>query len=192
MLLPPIGTFLAASADGDPDVHERNERYWRLLEALDADVHAGLVPSSALSLAVVFLHVIERQADPTTRTLPGPPGDVFAVAGEVMGQLASATRISRRDYARARRIIANQRRFTQPKSKRFRPLLFMLSEDFEESLRLFRLRSAAWGQGWDVYEGWAERYRRAKEMPDEEVGRLKRSRRRRRRRRNADDGDPED
>ncbi len=182
VLLPAVDEFLGPREDSDPAVRDRSDMYWRLLEALDADVHAGREPTTALSLAVTFLHVIEREADPTTRTLPGSPGDLHTVAGEVLDPVSQATRLSRRDYARTRRIVANQARFTQSKSKRFRPLLFMHGDDFEESLQLFRLRCAAWGQGWDVYEGWAERYRLALQVPSDEVDEIRKRRRRRRRR----------
>ena len=84
---------------------------------------------------------------------------------------------------RARRIILNQRRFTQASTKRFRPLLFMRGEEFPESLELFCLRVAARGQGWDIYEGWKARYELSLQAPPEEVDlERKKSRRRRRRR----------
>ncbi len=71
--------------------------------------------------------------------------------------------------ARARRNIFQQRRFTQVATKRFRPLLFLRSEDFPEALELFRLRVAARGQGWDLYEGWRDRYRRLLSAPPSEI-----------------------
>jgi poly(A) polymerase len=182
VLLPEIDEFLGARDDPDPAAHDRADSYWRLLEALDADVHIGRVPTTPLLVAVLYLRVIEREADPATRTLPGSPGDLFSVAGEVLEPVAQTTRLSRRDWSRARRIIACQRRFVQASSKRFRPLLFMRSEEFEEALELFRLRSAAWGQGWDVYEAWVERYERAQEVPLEELDVMRKKRRRRRKR----------
>jgi hypothetical protein len=36
-------------------------------------------------------------------------------------------------------------------------------------LHLFRLRSAAWGQGWDLYEAWVERRKRALGAGEEEL-----------------------
>ena len=116
-------------------------------------------------------------------------------AYDVLQPFGTRARVARRILGRARQIIANQPRFTQPPSKKFKPLLFMHSDAFEESLSLFRLRSAAWGQGWDVYEGWAERYRRALEVPAEEVEQARerrrggRRRRRRRRRRASEQED---
>ena len=64
----------------------------------------------------------------------------------------------------------------------FRPLLFMRGEDFKESLWLFRLRSAAWGQGWDIYEGWVERYEQALQVSVDELDVMRKKGRRRRRR----------
>ena len=104
-----------------------------------------------------------------------------------MESFTQPARLARRLVERSRRIIANQHRFTQAQSKRFRPVLFMYSDDFQDSLRLFKLRSAAWGQGWDVYEGWLERYKKAMALGDEELEEIRaenrRGRRRKRRRR---------
>ena len=73
--------------------------------------------------------------------------------------MALRARLPRRAIERTKSIIASQRHFAQPASGS-RPLLFLRSDTFPEALHLFRLRSAAWGQGWDVYEAWAQRYRR--------------------------------
>jgi len=184
-LLPQVDRFLGRRDDPDPAAHDRADTYWRLLEALDSYVHDRRRPSTALCVAVTFLRIIEREADAEHRTLRGAPPDLLTVTGEVLEPFAEATRLPRRDLARARRIIANQRRFTQTSGKRFRPLLFMRGDDFPESLELFRLRSEAWGQGWDLYEAWLERYREAQQVPEGVVdqARQKRGRRRRRRRR---------
>lgn len=193
VLLPSVERFLGPRDDPDPEVRDRADLYWRLLEALDGEIHDRKKPSTALCIAVLFLHIVECESDPTTRTLPGPPGDPFAVAGQVLEPIAAATRLSRRDHARTRRIIANQKRFTQAKSKRARTEKFLRSEDFDESLQLFSLRCAAWGQGWDVCEGWAARRRRVRELgPDDEERppRRRRKRRRGRRRGRSEDGSP--
>ncbi len=177
VLLPEIDEHLGRRGDPDPAAHDRADAYWRLLEALDAEVHAGRPPSRALCLAVMFQRVIEHRA-------PQAEPDVLGrVAGEVIDPVAMRARVARRDIGRARHIIASQPRFTQPSSRSFQPLLFMRSEGFPEALQLFRLRSAAWGQGWDIYEGWADRYRRALEVPDDELDAIRQRRRQRRRRR---------
>ncbi len=182
-LLPTIDNYLGARDDPDPSAHDRADAYWRLLEALDADVHAGRMPTSAVCIAAAFLRIVEQESDPKTRTLPGEVPDLYTVTGEVLGPVADENRLSRKDLLRARRIIANQPRFTQTGNRRFKPVLFMRGEDFKESLWLFRLRSAAWGQGWDVYEGWAERYEQALKVSGSELETIRQSGRRRRRRR---------
>ena len=187
-LLPRIDTYLGARDDPDPAAHDRADAYWRLLEALDADIHAGNEPSNAVLLAVLFLRIIEQRVKALSEEDSEIEGDPVQVAADVIDPIALRARMPRRAIERAKRIIANQRRFTQPSTKGFRPLLFLRGDDFLEALHLFRLRSAAWGQGWDVVEGWMERYRRAQEVPDEELQRVRnsgpgRSRRRRGRRR---------
>ena len=67
----------------------------------------------------------------------GCGGRRLPLGGEGLGGLASEPRLPRREVNRARRIILQQRRFTQASTKRFRPLLFMRSEEFPESLELF-------------------------------------------------------
>jgi len=191
VLLPSLEAYLSGESQGGEDPIKRDEEYWRLLEALDAEVHAGHEPSAALCVAVLFLHVVEAESDPTSRSLPGPPGDIASVTTEVLEPIARTTRLSRRDHARARRVIANQPRFTAPKGRQSRSLLFLRSEDFEESLRLFKLRSAAWGQGWDVYEGWRDRFEEALNVAPEELTRMRKRRRRRRRRKPRRSADSE-
>jgi poly(A) polymerase len=160
------------------------EELWPRLEALDADVHAGYTPSTPVCIALLHQGLIEREADPERRTLPGPPRELPIVCAEVLDGLSAHARLSRRDSSRARRILVQQRRFTQTSSKRFRPLLFMRNEDFPEALDLFRLSAAARGTGWDIYEGWRTRYDDAlAASPDEVDSERKKSRRRRRRRR---------
>jgi hypothetical protein len=146
-------------------------------------VHQGYEPTTAVCLAVIFCDVIERQADPETRSLPGEPGEVGEVGWEVLEPLAAAARLSRREFGRARRIIACQGRFTQGPTKRFSPLLFARTEEFPEALDLFGLRVEARGMGWDIFEGWQDRYERALRASPEELEEERRRTRRRRRRR---------
>lgn len=184
VLIPALDDYLGHRRDPDPSVHDRADGFWRLLEALDGMVHDGEEPSTSLAIAALFYRLVEREAESETRTLSGPvPPDLYGVATEVLEPFAVETRLPRRDYARARRTIAQQRRFTQTKNRRFRPLVFMRSEGFEEALALFRLRSQAWGQGWDLYEAWVARYERAQQASQEEIEAARRKGRRRRRRR---------
>jgi poly(A) polymerase len=186
VILPEIDRYLGSK--DDPHDQERADSFWRLIEALDADVHTGFVPSSAVCIALLFLRIIERESDPKTRTLRGTPGDAAAVAGEVLEPVSLATRLSRRDSQRARRIIVQQRRFIQTSTKRFRPQLFMRSDEFTECLDLFRLRMAARGQGWDIFEGWRARYELSLKSSVEEVEAERRPGRRRRRRKKSSAG----
>jgi poly(A) polymerase len=194
-LLPEVDDYLGARDDPDPAAHDRADSYWRLLEALDADVHARRAPTSAVMLAVIFMRVVEREAerlhvaggDASAASVSLAPGtlataDLAAAAEHVFEPVAEKARLARRAIERAKQLIVNQRRFTQPSTKGFRPLLFLRGEDFAESLHLFRLRSAAWGQGWDVVEGWIERHRQALEVPEEELADMRQRKRRRHRR----------
>lgn len=183
VLLPELDVYLGPRRDADAESVLRAERFFRLLEALDSEVHRGYDPTVAVCIAVLFLHLIEHEIDPATRTLPGAPGELEDVCWEVMDPFAAATRLSRRELSRARRIIAQQRRFTQSAGKHFSPLLFALGEEFSEALALFGLRVEARGQGWDIYEGWKDRRERARTATAEELDVERRRVRRRRRRR---------
>ncbi len=185
VILPQVDAYLG-SKDAAAD-QERADTFWRLMEALDADVHGGFVPSTPVCLALLTLRLIEREADPRTRTLRGAPPDLALVASEVLDPLALSARLSRRDSGRAKRLILHQKRFTQPTGRRFRPQVFLRSDEFSEALDLFRIRMAARGQGWDIYEGWRARHEAAlkagpEELSEEPAGDAPRRRRRRRRR----------
>ncbi len=190
VILPEIDDHLGAHDDPDPAVHDRADTFWRLLEALDADVHAGHTPDPAVCVAVLFLRVIEHAAHLDARTHDAPPQEIASAAAEVLEPFSLAFRLSRRDSGKAIRIITLQRRFTQTPSKRFSPLVFAKSEDFREALDLFRLRSMAWGQGWDVYEGWLHRFEEAQRSPPEELELARKRTRRRGRRRPRGDPKP--
>jgi len=182
VILPQVHDYLEGGR-GEEGADDK-ERFWRLLEALDAEVHDGYVPSTPVAIAVLFAPIVEREVE--RRELVNDPGAVSALAWEVIDPLAIATRLSRRDFGRTRQIIANQGRFTQAPSNKFSPILFARSEDFAESLALFELRIEARGQGWDIVEGWRARQVRAKSATPEELEAERkrvRSRKRRRRRR---------
>lgn len=186
VILPQVDDFLGPRDDPDPTVHDRADSYWRLLEALDSEIHAGHQATPALAVAVLYLRLIERDALVRGRE----PGDLAQSAADLLEPFALAMRLSRRDSGRAQRIIAQQRRFTQVASKRFSPLLFIRSDEFAESLQLFKLRSMAWGQGWDLYDAWVSRVEKARAATPDELDAARRStRKRRRRRRRADTGE---
>jgi poly(A) polymerase len=186
-LFPEIDGFLGRRDDPDPAAHDRADLYWRLLEALDADVHAGNEPTPAVLLAVLYLRLVEHRASSQRESSHAWTES----AADLIEPLAARARLPRRAVEGAKRIIAHQFRFTQPATHSARLTLFLHSEDFPEALHLFRLRSAAWGQGWDVYEGWLERWKHARELPATELEGLRRKRRRRGgRRRRQRGGDP--
>ncbi len=176
VLMPHLDSYVRTSEDSD--------RFWRLLEALDNKVHQGFEPSTALSIAVLFEPLVERESDPDTRTMRGEPGDQDDVAWEVLEPMAIRTRLSRKEFGRARTLLANQPYFVESPGPRFSPLLFARSEDFEESLDLFGLRVDARGKGRDIYEGWVARQTRARSATEEDLEQeRKRTRNRKRRKR---------
>jgi len=136
---------------------------------------------------VLFLRVIENELVSHGGLDAAEPPQIVDATRRILSPSATQARLSRRALERARRMIFNQRRFTQPSSKSRRTGPFLMSEEFEPSLDLFRLRSHAWGQGWDVYEGWVERRRKLQELPGEEREQVLRRKRRRRRRRGPGD-----
>jgi poly(A) polymerase len=172
-ILPAVDAFLGVRGDSDEEAHHRADSFWRHLEALDQEVHQGLHgqqgPSTSLCLALLFCGMVEHEAASEAGSDDASPPDLARVAARVVDPVSLLARLSRRDAGRARRILAMQRRFLMSSGRRFRPLLFMRSEDFPEALALFRLRTEARGQGWDIYEGWEERYRRAREASSEDV-----------------------
>lgn len=180
VILPAVDEYLGDK--DDPHAAERGDRFWRLLEALDAETHQGVQPTTAVLIALLYLRIVERELDPDTRLGHGAPDGLGVVADEVLQPIALQTRLPRRDVARARRLLLVQERFKQATTRRFRPLVFAASEEFEEALLLFKLRIAARGQGWDLYEGWRERRAQALASPPEAVA-AERNRSRRRRRR---------
>src|SRR5262249_4453844 len=111
-LFPEVDAYLGRRDDPDPAAHDRADLYCRLLEALDADIHAGSVPSTPVLLAVLFLRVIERRAEEHTEL-----GARGSAATEVIEPIAASARLPRRAVERAKRIIINQNRFTQPSTK---------------------------------------------------------------------------
>ncbi len=183
VLIPGISDFLGPVGDPDPKSHDRADSYWRLLEALDSDVHAGREPSRALCLAIMWLRVIEREASPKTRTLPGEPDDLFSVVTEVLDPLVQDSRLPRRTFILTRRMIVDQQRMRDLPGNDPRALVFTTTEGFPEALNLFRIRSAAWGQGWDIYEAWRAVEAEMADLPESEIEALRKRGRRRQKRR---------
>jgi len=181
-ILPAQDLHLGARRGGPEEDHLRAEVYWRLLEALDAEVHQGYIPTVAVAIAVLFNELVEREVDPDTRTRRGDPGDRLSICRAVMDPLFEATRLNRREFGRAQRLIAIQDRFLALTKPRFSPLLFARQEDFPEAHDLFGLRAQARGVGWDIFEAWQEIAERAQEASEEELEQERKRVRRRPRR----------
>jgi len=181
ILLPWLDDYLGGVED-DPD---RTEPFWNLLAALDGYVqHARADPSTAFLLAALFSHPFEvRLGDPAD--LDDLLRDPQRAAWDVLEPVAERARLSRRDLAGARKLLAAQVRFTHPPD-RFSPVLFARTEEFPEALDLFALRAQARGVGRDQVEAWRDRQQRALEAPPDELDaerRRTRTRKRRRRKR---------
>ncbi|MDP6539316.1 MAG: polynucleotide adenylyltransferase PcnB [Planctomycetota bacterium] len=186
-ILPELDSYLGPLDHPSEAERDRSEEFRRLLEALDNDVHGGYEPTTPVCLALLYHGIVER--DVAERGVGDSMTELARLTGEHVDALCERARLSRRHSGRTRRILVQQDTFLRGSSRHFRPRLFCLGEDFPEALELFRLRAAALGRGWDIYEGWAERYREARAMPPEEVeaerrkGRRRGGRRERRRRR---------
>jgi poly(A) polymerase len=183
VVLPELDGYLGPLEGESPEERRRAEVFWRLLEALDAEVRGGHEPSTALLIALLHHDIVDLAAAPSDELEQGSPNEWARAAGRILEPLAGRARLSRRDSAWARKLIVCQRNFTRMPGRRFRPRLFCLAEEFPEALELFKLRTTARGQGRDIYEGWLERYRQAQESPDEEIEQERKSARRRPRRR---------
>lgn len=182
VLLPQLEEHLGP----EDDIPERAEPFWDLLAALDARVRSrqGDPPGPGLLIAVLF-------ALPYALALEEEVGDGelldtrsrAEVGFDVLQPLSEATRLSRKDFARARRILVAQQNFTDP-PERFSDVLFCRSEEFEEAFELFAMMSQARGVGADLVDAWKDRRERALSADPEELeGERKRTRKRRRRRR---------
>ncbi|MBJ17999.1 MAG: poly(A) polymerase, partial [Deltaproteobacteria bacterium] len=161
------------------------QSFWRLLEALDADVQSGVGPSNAVLVALLINDMVEAKT--SARYEDGaevPVREITKAADAILAPFIQTARLPRKDASKARRILTLQGRFSAQSKEGFRPLLFCLTEDFDDALALFRIRSRAVGRGYDIYQGWVERMRQAQELTDEELNEeRKRGRRRKRRRR---------
>ncbi len=174
VVLPAVGEHVA-----DP---QRAELFWPLLAALDREQRAGREADPALALALLYLRPV---AERLGRELDEPPfseGEILDIAGDLLEPMIAATRLSRRDVGLARRLLANQRRFFQSSSKRFRPLLFMHSPEFLPSLELLRLSAEARGSGQELVDSWRARYAEARQVDPTAVEQIRSKRRRRPRR----------
>ena len=180
-LVPELAEWLdwAEAGNDDPDLP------FRVLDGLDQRTRRTGPPSVGLCVAALLAVPSERALEELRGERAVPEGEVLRAIGALLETLGTASRLSRRDLGHARRLLADQRRFRQASSKRFRPLLFMRGVDFEQTLELFHLMVEARDADWDLLERWQQRYREALDVADEEVETLRKTRRRRRRRRRS-------
>jgi poly(A) polymerase len=182
-ILPHLANYL--SAEGAED--GRVQGFYRLLESLDADIHSGSELSNAVLVATMVHDLVTARLERGKSEAPYTARDIAKAADNTLAPFVATSRLPKRDAAKARRLLALQGKFTNAANERTRPLLFCLTEDFEEALSLFRIRTRARGMGWDIYEGWVDRARQAESLSDEALaterkqGRRKRRRRRKRR-----------
>jgi poly(A) polymerase len=179
-ILPHLAKYLSAEEVKDGRV----QGFYRLLESLDADIHSGSDLSNAVLVATMVHDLVAAKLEAGNSEAPYTARDIARAADSTLAPFVATSRLPKRDAAKARRLLALQGKFTNPASERTRPLLFCLTEDFEEALSLFRIRTRARGMGWDIYEGWVDRARQAESLSDEALAmeRKRGSRKRRRRR----------
>ncbi|MEM1451411.1 MAG: polynucleotide adenylyltransferase PcnB [Planctomycetota bacterium] len=182
ILVPSLEQYLGL----EDDIPERAEPFWDLLAALDAHVQMepNDVPTTALLVSILFTLPFELALEEEDSGDEPPDARLrAAVAWEALQPLSEMTRLSRRDFARARRVLVAQQNFIAP-PERFSELLFARGEEFAEAFELFRLRTQARGVGLDLVDAWRERWQRARRADDDELdGERRRTRKRRRRRR---------
>jgi len=178
-VLSDVHAFLTSGDDAE--VAAKQDRYWRLLEALDAEIHAGLKPSDGLCLAVLYLPLIEDQHG-LTGTSHKEIQALHRAADRVLEGATRDARLPKRHAAAAVKSALKQPHFDAPPEAAERLLLFLVSPGFDEGMQLFRIRCAASGRGWDQVEAWEERNRIAMEADDEDIAAARRKARRRPRR----------
>ena len=185
-ILPALDKHLTPSRRS-ADSEALKQSFWRLLEALDADVQSGSVQSNAVLVALLINDMVDAKTAKAKGDSPEAPVRAIAQAADsIIDPFVQSSRLPRKDAAKARRILTLQGRFSTQSKEGFRPLLFCLTEDFEDALALFRIRNRAVGRGYDIYQGWVERHRQALELSEEQLteerrhGRRRKSRRRRR------------
>ncbi|HPF14915.1 MAG: polynucleotide adenylyltransferase PcnB [Planctomycetes bacterium] len=194
VLLPEHGKYLGKYRPRPREQTRQAGDLFALLEALDHRVSQGYQPGMALCIAALFHPLVEDAADVDPEELPTALDTLrLQVAEESIDPVADLARISRKEAARAARIIAMQPAFQhrplvtgEEDSVPFSPLLFALSEGFEDALDLYRLRVLARGKGRDMLDAWQARFERAQAASPEEIEaeqrRIRKGKRRRRRR----------
>ncbi|WP_419185800.1 polynucleotide adenylyltransferase PcnB [Rohdeia mirabilis] len=179
-----VETDAADGDDGDLPPLDRSDG-WAVLAALDERIRRGEAPTTSFCLAALFAPAFLEAWEEIRDEEHHSDIDAVRLAARLLTPLSAVARLSRRDVAQAKRLLANQPRFTQSASKRFKPLMFVHTSEFDESLDLLALRIRAGCEERAVLDRWLERREEAREMPIETVERQRPKRRPRRRRRRS-------
>ncbi len=158
------------------------EHLWGLLDALDERIASEDEEiETGEALAHLFGPLYLERFDKASDGRSVSDGEALGIADNVLRDLTNVSRLSRRDIGLAKRVLADQRRFGQPSSKRFRPLVFVQSHDFSASMRMLEDRLASGEDDLEeLVETWRERRQEAGEFEPTESEDEPRRRRRRR------------
>jgi poly(A) polymerase len=181
IVLPEVDRYLGERDDSGAG--ERADRLWRLLEALDNDVHGGFVPTTPVCLAILYLRIIEQDVDLTAAAGPGTLGRRRDGRARPRARRAELADRPPRLHARG----ADHRPAAAVHAARLAPLPAAALRALRGVPRGARPLPPAFGglgQGWDLYEGWRARASsRGRRRPDEIESERRAARRRPRRRR---------
>ena len=190
VLVPVLEEYLGP----EDDIPERAEPFWDLLAALDAHVRAGDQGAPSSGLIVALLYALPYQLEIERLSVDGelPDGRArLAATWEMLDDMAERTRLPKKDFTRARKVLVAQQNFVAP-PERFSEVLFARSEEFVDAFLLFQLRSQARGVGLDIVEAWRDRAARARAAGGDELDEERKKTRKRRRRRRRKRGGRED
>jgi poly(A) polymerase len=134
VLLPALASFYDAAAE------DGRRRFLAHLSALDALVRSGEVPSEAVLLGSLLLHVPA-----------GEPGGSDE-RDRLLAELVATARLPRRIAERTRLALASQRTFRAPARRRKRGLA--AQSYFTDALQLLEITVKATGEGEDLLERW--------------------------------------
>lgn len=190
VLVPVLEEYLGP----EDDIPERAEPFWDLLAALDGHVRAGDHGAPSSGLIVALLYALPYQLELERLAVDGELPDSrerLAATWEMLEDMAERTRLPKKDFTRARKVLVAQQNFVAP-PERFSEVLFARSEEFVDAFLLFQLGSQARGVGLDIVEAWRDRAARARAAGRDELDEERKKTRKRRRRRRRKRGGRQD